>query len=152
MNTRLRPAALAPREAALVFLSFALAYFFSALVRAITATLAPTFSAELGLTAGDLGLLAGAYFLGFAALQLPLGNALDRFGPKRVLLSFLAVAVAGNVAFALASDFASLIMARVAIGVGVSACLMAPMTAFRLRLAPQTHQCSGSLDTMPALT
>ena len=43
-----------------VFLSFAFAYFFSALVRGVTATLAPSFSAEMGLAAGDLGLLAGA--------------------------------------------------------------------------------------------
>ena len=75
------------------FLCFAFAYFFSALARAITATLAPALNAELGLTAGNLGLLAGAYFLGFAAVQLPLGRALDRLGPKRVLLAFLAVAV-----------------------------------------------------------
>ena len=35
-----------PRRAAVaMFLAFALAYFFSALLRAVTATLAPTFSA-----------------------------------------------------------------------------------------------------------
>jgi MFS family permease len=55
--------------AARVFASFAFGYFFSALVRGVTATLAPTFSAELGLNAGQLGLLAGAYFFGFAAMQ-----------------------------------------------------------------------------------
>ena len=60
-------ATLPARTAVLVFTSFAFAYFLSALVRAVTATLAPSFSAELGLTSGDLGLLAGAYFLGFAA-------------------------------------------------------------------------------------
>jgi MFS family permease len=121
------------RQAAWVFASFAFAYFFSALVRGVTATLAPSFSAELGLTASDLGLLAGAYFLGFAAMQLPLGRALDRFGPKRVLLVLLGVAVAGCAAFALARSFGALTLARALIGVGVSACLMAPMTAFRLR-------------------
>ena len=50
-----------------VFLAFALAYFLSALIRAITATLSPTLTQEFALTAGDLGLLAGGYFLGFAA-------------------------------------------------------------------------------------
>ena len=45
------------RIAVQVFLSFAFAYFFSALVRGVTATLAPSFSAEMGLAAGDLGLL-----------------------------------------------------------------------------------------------
>lgn len=125
--------ATAPRTAVAMFAAFAFAYFFSALLRAVTATLAPAFSAELGLSAGDLGLLAGAYFLGFSILQLPLGHALDRYGPRRVLVTFLSLAVLACAAFALARDFAALLAARAMIGVGVSACLMAPLTAFRHR-------------------
>jgi len=121
------------RSAALLFLSFAFAYFFSALLRAVTATLAPTFSAELELQSADLGLLAGAFFLGFSAMQLPLGSGLDRFGPKRVLLVLLSMAVLGCAAFALSTSFIGLVAARALCGVGVSACLMAPMTAFRRR-------------------
>lgn len=117
-----------------LFLAFAFAYFFSALLRAITATLAPAFSAELHLGAADLGLMAGAYFLGFAATQLPLGSALDRFGPKRVLLVLLGLAVLGCLAFAAAQGFGQMLVARLVIGLGVSACLMAPLTSFRHRL------------------
>lgn len=124
-------AGLAGRRALAIFGAFAFAYFFSALVRAVTATLAPVFSAELGLAAGQLGLLAGAYFLGFAVMQLPLGSALDRWGAKRVLMAFLAVAVIGCAAFAAARSLADLLVARFLIGVGVAACLMAPLTCFR---------------------
>ncbi|MBP6763751.1 MAG: MFS transporter [Rubrivivax sp.] len=118
-------------QAAAIFLAFAFAYFFSALLRAVTATLAPVFSAELGLRAADLGLLAGAYFFGFAVLQLPLGRALDRFGPRRTLLALLTLAVLGCGAFALAPNVPALIAARMLIGAGVAACLMAPLTAYR---------------------
>jgi predicted MFS family arabinose efflux permease len=128
---------LAPRVAVGVFLAFALAYFFSTLVRAVTATLSPVLSAELALTASDLGLLAGGYFLGFALTQLPLGSWLDRFGPRRVILAFLCVAVVGCVAFALATSFAALLAARVLTGMGVSACLMAPLTGYRRWLRPE---------------
>jgi predicted MFS family arabinose efflux permease len=128
--------ALTRTAAARIFLAFAFAYFFSALLRAVTATLAPEFARELGLRASDLGLLAGAYFAGFAALQLPLGTALDRRGPKRVLLVLLVVAVLGCVAFALAGSLATLIVARGLIGVGVAACLMAPLTCYRARFDP----------------
>lgn len=127
---------LSRRRTAAVFLAFAFAYLFSALVRAVTATLAPTFSAELGLAAAQLGLLAGAYFLGFSLMQLPLGTALDRFGPRRVLLAFLAVAVLGCLAFALATGLPQLLLARLLIGAGVSACLMAPLTCFRRLFSP----------------
>ncbi|MEY2685191.1 MAG: hypothetical protein RJA09_2335, partial [Pseudomonadota bacterium] len=65
----------------LLFLVFAAAYFLSTLVRSVTATLAPALSAEFGLQARDLGLLAGGYFLGFAVTQLPMGRWLDAHGP-----------------------------------------------------------------------
>lgn len=123
-------------QASAVFLTFAFSYFVSALIRAVTATLAPVFSQELGLTAGDLGLLAGAYFLGFASMQLPLGQALDRFGPRRTLLVLLAFAVLGCLAFSMAPSLGWLIAARVLIGMGVGACLMAPLTLFRRLFTP----------------
>ena len=119
------------RSAVLVFLVFAFAYFFSALIRAITATLSPTLTQEFSLNASDLGLLAGGYFLGFATTQLPLGTWLDRHGPKKVILSFLTAAVLGCVAFAWATSFSGLLAARILCGVGVSACLMAPLTGYR---------------------
>ncbi len=128
------------RQAAItVFLAFASAYFLSALIRAITATLSPTLTQELGLTARDLGLLAGGYFLGFSLTQLPLGSWLDRFGPKKVNIAFLSVAVMGCIAFSMATSFAGLLMARMLCGVGVSACLMAPLTGYRRWLNPASQ-------------
>lgn len=127
-----------------MFAAFAFAYFLSALLRAVTATLAPVFSSELGLGAADLGLLAGAYFLGFAAFQLPIGTGLDRFGPRRVILALLVLATLGCVAFASARGLAELVAARMLIGVGVSACLMAPMTCFRQRYSPRAQMRANS--------
>ncbi len=114
-----------------MFLAFAAAYFCSTLVRAITATLSPVLTQEFSLHARDLGLLAGGYFLGFAATQLPLGTWLDRYGPKRVILCFLTLAVLACLAFSAATSFTWLLIARVLLGMGVSACLMAPLTGYR---------------------
>ncbi len=122
---------LSRRNAVVVFLAFAFAYFLSALVRAVTATLAPTLTQEFALNARDLGLMAGGYFIGFSLTQLPLGRLLDRHGPRKVIVGFLLVAVVGCVAFALAQSFSALLAARVLTGMGVSACLMAPLTGFR---------------------
>jgi MFS family permease len=127
------------RTAVLVFLAFAFAYFFSALLRAITATLAPVLTGEFGLNARDLGLLAGGYFLGFSATQLPMGAWLDQHGPKKVILSLLSVAVVGCLAFSMATGFSGLLAARVLIGAGVSACLMAPLTGNRRWLDASTQ-------------
>ena len=135
---------LTPRRAVVLFLAFAFAYFLSTLIRAVTATLAPTLVQEFALSAGDLGLLAGGYFFGFALTQLPLGTWLDRLGPKRVVLAFLSVAVLACVAFARASGFMELFAARVLCGVGVSACLMAPLTSYRRWYAPGAQMRASS--------
>ena len=77
------------KKAVLIFFVFACGYFISALLRAITATLSPLLTSEFNLNAGDLGLLAGGYFLGFASMQIPLGYLLDRHGPKTVSYTHL---------------------------------------------------------------
>ncbi len=131
-------------KAVAVFAVFACAYFLSTLIRAITATLAPTLVQEFALNARDLGLLAGAYFLGFAAIQLPLGKWLDRLGPKKVLLAFLSVAVVACFAFSMATNFLGLVSARMLCGVGVGACLMAPLTGYRRWFAPANQMRANS--------
>ena len=134
------PSALLPRSLAIqVFLAFALAYFLSALVRAITATLSPLLRVEFSLSAGDLGLLGGGYFLGFALTQLPLGKWLDKHGPRTVSMCFLSIAVLGCAAFAAAPNFVGLLAARILCGVGVSACLMAPLAAYRRWFNPEAQ-------------
>jgi MFS family permease len=132
-------ALLPTNQAILVFLAFAFSYFMSSLIRAITATISPALTVELSLQARDLGLLSGGYFLGFAVMQLPLGKWLDRFGPKKVIICFLSVAVLGCLAFAKATSFSGLLLARVFCGAGVSACLMAPLTGYRRWLAPNSQ-------------
>lgn len=137
--------AVLPRRAAvIVFLAFAFAYFLSALVRAVTATLAPTLAQEFSLQASDLGLLAGGYFLGFAATQLPLGTWLDRHGPRKVALGFLGVAVVGSLVFSVATGFSGLLAGRVLCGAGVSACLMAPLTGYRRWFEPTAQMRANS--------
>jgi predicted MFS family arabinose efflux permease len=143
MNSVVKPSAdnqqLPIKQAIVVFSAFAFAYFMSSLIRAITATISPTLTLELGLQARDLGLLSGGYFLGFAIMQLPLGRWLDTFGPKKVILCFLSVAVVGCLAFAKATSFSGLLAARLLCGAGVSACLMAPLTGYRRWLAPSSQ-------------
>ena len=87
---------LSTKKAVLVFFVFACGYFLSCFLRAITATLSPLLSSEFNLTAGDLGLLAGGYFLGFASMQIPLGYLLDNYGPKKIVSSFLLIAINKN--------------------------------------------------------
>ena len=112
-----------------VFLPFALAYFLSYLYRTVNAVIADDLTASLGFTAAGLGFLTSAYFIAFGLFQVPLGLLLDRFGPRRVEAVLLLVAACGAAIFAMGDDLATLALARALIGMGVSACLMAALTA-----------------------
>ena len=131
------PTPLTGLSALRIFLCFALGSLLSYGLRTVNAALAPELVADLGLSAGDLGWLAAAYFVAFAAMQLPLGIWLDRYGARRVESLLLLIAAAGAALMAWGPDLMTLSIGRLLIGVGVSACLMAPFAYFRRRFAPQ---------------
>ncbi|NRR30609.1 MFS transporter [Oxalobacteraceae bacterium] len=120
-----------------VLLPFALAHFVSYLYRVINAVVYPDLARDLGLAADSIGLLTSAYFLTFAAAQLPIGVALDRYGPRRVQAPMLLVAAAGALLFAQAHSVAELVLARGMIGLGVAGSLMAAIKACSLWLPPE---------------
>jgi MFS family permease len=112
-----------------LYLPFAAAYLLSYFYRNVNAVISPDLTRELELSPGALGLLTGAYFIGFAGMQLPAGMLLDRYGPRRVEPVLLLVAATGALAFAFAEGTTGLIGARMLIGIGVATCLMAPLKA-----------------------
>ena len=123
-----------------VFVVFGAGYLLSSALRGVTATLAPSFVQTFHLQPAQLGILGGMYFLGFALMQLPAGAWLDRFGSRPVLSVSLLLAALGSYLFATAESFAGLVVARFACGVGVSACLIAPLTSARMWLSPPRQQ------------
>jgi MFS family permease len=135
---------LAQSKAITIFIVFALGYFISTLLRAITATISPELVSEFNLTSGELGLLAGGYFLGFASVQIPLGYLLDSKGPRKIVSYFLSLSIVGLILFATAQNLTMLLISRVLIGVGVGACLMGPLTAYRIWFQDETQQRANS--------
>lgn len=117
----------APRTSQIVMtvlVPFGIGYYLSYLLRTVNAVIAPRLTVEVGLTPADLGFLTSIYFATFAAAQLPLGVALDRYGPRRVQMVLLLVAAFGAALFSLGESFAVLAFARGCIGLGVAGCLM----------------------------
>ena len=134
-----------PKQKAItIFLVFAFGYYISNLLRAITATISPELVSEFNLSAGNLGLLGGGYFLGFASVQIPIGYLLDKSGPKKIVSYFLLIAILGMISFSLSENFTSLLISRILIGIGVGACLMGPLTAYRVWFQDETQQRSSS--------
>src|SRR6516162_3037230 len=108
-----------------VFLPFVLAYFLSYLLRNVNAVVAPQLAHDFRLDAGQLGSLTAVYFLGFAAMQIPLGACLDRFGPVSVQVPLFLLAAVGATTFSYAHSPWQLVAGRLLVGVGVAAGLVA---------------------------
>ena len=113
-----------------VFLPFAFGFYLSYLYRSVNAIIAPDLIRDIGVDAASLGLLSSAYFIAFAAFQIPLGIILDRFGPRKVESFLLLFAALGACIFAASDTLLNLIIGRALIGLGVSACLMASFKCF----------------------
>jgi MFS family permease len=124
------------RPVVCVLLPFAAGYYLSYLFRSINALIAGDLTAELGLGAADLGLLTSVYFLVFAAVVLPCGVLLDRYGP-RLIDSALLLAAAGSILFAVADGVVTLLVGRALIGLGVAVGLMAGLKAIVLWFPPE---------------
>jgi MFS family permease len=140
-----------------VFLPFALAYFLSYIFRGVNAVIFPYLERDIGITAGDLGLLTSAFFLFFAGCQPVLGVMLDRYGPRRVQAVLLALAAAGSALFGMSLSLGELIVARMLIGLGFAGGLMAAIKAITLWYPPQRwglitgfHMMTGGLGSMAA--
>src|SRR5574343_541548 len=95
-----------------VFLPFALGYYLSYLMRTVNAVISPALTRELGLGAADLGLLTSTYFFAFGLAQIPVGIALDRYGPRRVEAALLLITGLGAVLFATGDGLPTLARGR----------------------------------------
>jgi cyanate permease len=104
---------------------FCLGYYVSYWLRTVNSVISP----ELTLGAGELGFLTSTYFLAFSLAQLPVGEALDRWGPRRVVGALMLVAAVGSLVFAFGGSLPVLAVGRALMGLGVSACLMGALKA-----------------------
>ena len=108
-----------------------LAYTLSQFYRAFLAVLTPDLAADVGTTPSDLAFASGLWFVVFAAMQIPVGAALDRIGPRRTASVLLAIGGGGGAAlFALAQTPGQIAGAMALIGAGSSPVLMASYFVF----------------------
>ena len=133
-----------------------MAYILSQFFRSFLAVLSSVLASDVGAQPDDLAHALGLLFLVFAVMQIPVGWALDRFGP-RIVSSVLLLIGGGGGAFLFASaqtpNHINLSMAL--LGVGCSPILMASYYIFARSYSPKifatlaaTFLGIGSLGTL----
>lgn len=114
-----------------------LAYVLSQFFRAFLAVLSTVLERDLGVAPDDLAVASGLWFASFALMQLPVGWALDRLGPRRTAASLLLLGGGGGAAlFALAGSALDIKLAMFLIGIGCSPVLMASYYIFAREFPP----------------
>lgn len=116
----------------LILLPFYCTPILSFLYRMLNALIAPALVAEFGLSPAELGVITGAFFFGFGAMQLPLGVLLDRYGPRPVILVLYAIACGGSLLFIFAPSPVWLIVGRFLMGLGAAGSMMSGLKAARV--------------------
>jgi MFS family permease len=103
--------------------------FVSQAARGVMSEVGPVLAAQYTLSAFELGLLSSVAFASYCLWQLPLGMLLDRWGPRIVQTLMGLTAGAGFALFAVSDSLTGFIIARLLIGVGIAAGLMALLKA-----------------------
>jgi len=115
---------------ALIFALLALAsgHMLSTLLRTIPAISLDLMAADFGTPSQTLASLTSIYHFAFAASQIPVGAAMDRFGVRPVSLSLLVGTIVGAMASGFATGPESFLFGQFLLGVATSGMLMCPMT------------------------
>jgi MFS family permease len=115
---------------ALIFALLALAcgHMLSTLLRTIPAISLDLMAADFHMEPQALASLTSVYPFAFAAAQIPVGAAMDRFGVRPVSLSLLAGTIVGAIASGFATGPESFAVGQVMLGIATSGMLMCPMT------------------------
>ncbi|CAD5249411.1 Sugar phosphate permease [Bosea sp. 62] len=130
-DSRGQPQGSAARNAFLFgtpLLVLALGHMLSNLLRTLPGVAADVIAADLAVSPDTLASLTGAYHFAFAAGQIPVGVALDRYGVRSVSLTLFAIVTIGAVLAACIGGAAGFLTAQIILGIGCCGMLLCPMT------------------------
>ena len=115
------------RQGLVIVATLATAYVASHFFRAANVTIGLDLMRDLAIGPEALGVLTGAFFFGFAAMQIPCGFLFDRYGPRKTVTGMLVLATIGAAVFTLAPDWPTLFAGRVLLGAGFGVMLIGSM-------------------------
>src|SRR6201991_648211 len=115
------------RRGLIIVTTLATAYMASHFFRASNVTIGLDLMRDLKIGPEALGGLTGAFFFGFAAMQIPCGFLFDRYGPRSTVAGMLILATIGGLVFTLAPTWPILLSGRVLMGAGFGVMLIGSM-------------------------
>jgi len=133
------------RQGLVIVATLATAYVASHFFRAANVTIGLDLMRDLAIGPQALGALTGAFFFGFAAMQIPCGFLFDRYGPRKTVTGMLVLATLGGAVFTLAPDWPTLLAGRVLMGAGFGVMLIGSMVVISRWFPPDRFSQMASL-------
>ena len=116
-----------PLRGGLIFTLGALSFAYAFLQRVAPSAMVSDLMQSFQVGAAVLGNLSAIYFYAYVALQMPIGALVDRWGPRRIITSFLLLGAVGSAVFGLATTIEQAYIGRLLVGIGASCGLIAPL-------------------------
>lgn len=144
------------RRAWLVYTAAVLVYILSVFHRSSLGVAGLLATERFDIAATQLSVFTMVQLLVYAAMQIPVGALLDRFGPRNLLLSGITILTLAQLGFAFADTFALGVVARVFVGMGDSMVFVPLLRLVSLWFPPlripMVSQLTGLLGQIGALT
>jgi MFS family permease len=107
---------------------------------------------DLSVGAAVLGNLSAFYFYAYAGLQIPVGMAVDRWGPRRVLTLATGFCALGSLCFALSDSLGLLYLGRLMIGAGAAFGFVGTLTLAGRWFVPRRFALVAGLTMMVGMS
>lgn len=112
-------------------------------------------SERFDITAAQLSTFVTLQLLVYAAMQVPVGLLVDRFGPRAVMMCGAIILTCAQFAFGLADSYATALIARFFVGMGDAmtfVCMLRLINSwFTVRMIPQITLISGPVGQLGAI-
>jgi len=105
-----------------------LCFFYGFFQRFAPSVMGDQLQRELELDGLSVGNLSASYFYTYAAMQIPIGLLVDRYGPRLLMASGVAICALATVGFALVEDLVAAYACRLLVGFGAAFAFVSGMT------------------------
>jgi MFS family permease len=112
-------------------------FFYAWILRVSPSVMVGDLMAEFQIGGAVLGVMSSLYFYTYAAIQVPVGLAVDRFGPRRILSFTILITALGCVVSAAAPTIEVVYVGRLMIGFGSAFALVGSMVVGALWFPPR---------------
>lgn len=107
-------------------------YAYQYILRVMPNIMIDDFMLQFNIDAAVFGQFSGLYYIGYAAMHLPLGLMLDRHGPKKVMTTCILLTVAGVLPLIFAENWIYPVAGRFLQGIGSSAAILGTFQIVRM--------------------